>query len=121
MEVEGGVGSVGEGMNVCEAAIDAIERRGWTQGIVEDDDGRICLVGAVNVASRGTATNVKTRHVAIERQRAKALSDIYAEIRANDLVDSSGWITQYNDAPGRTVDEVIEVLRYAAKREAGIR
>ncbi len=42
-------------MNIFLRAYDVIDVRGWYQGDYEAADGRVCLVGALNVAVSGQA------------------------------------------------------------------
>lgn len=68
------------------AAARLIERRGWCQGAFERLDGRVCAAGAINRA----ATSV-------------AWLDF-------DYYQTVGSLIPFNDAPGRTKDEVLSAL-----------
>ena len=79
--------------DVLDAAADIIIESGWTQGAFEDN-GCFCLDGAI--------------------MRAKGVYDTLLEL---DYVRrATGWPSaiMWNDAPGRTEDEVVAKLREAA-------
>lgn len=71
-----------------------IRQRGWCQGAFENADGCLCVHEAVHFSY-----NPPKRH--IERRNAMLAS-----------LQSDGWngFMHWNDAPGRTSDEVIAKL-----------
>ena len=69
-------------------AADYIREHGWTQGTEQDDDGHVCLTGALRLCSPIPGDGYIAREVFRRRQRAE------------------GW----NDEHGRTSDEVITYL-----------
>jgi hypothetical protein len=91
----------------------AVEERltsGWTQGRWRSSDG-LCLVGAIRLVARGQLC-------------ARAL-DLVWHARHDDLVDV-GWVpppevrlarvrdlTHWNDAPERTLEDVLALLEAA--------
>jgi hypothetical protein len=85
--------------------------RGWHQGGYEGPDGSVCLRGAVRVAVLGDLRSVTDEEIA---------GGSYHSIdRAEDCIrrllpdwNLAGW----NDTPGRTFGEVIDVLDLAEKR-----
>lgn len=81
------------------AAADVLERDGWRQGELVDSYGCRCVLGAMDAAAP------LRREDAVE-QMWNALADVVGT-RA---------IVKWNDAPGRTADEVIAALRTAADR-----
>ena len=80
---------------VLDRAADEITIRGWTQGLFEDPEGRVCAVGAIN----------RTTAQATERIRAGWVLTFFIQ----------GQVPIWNDAPGRTQDEVVDTFRLAAK------
>ena len=79
-------------MDLCHLparAADLIERVGWTQGTERDGKGRVCLTGALRYCDPQPGDWLLAREVFRAKYQAE------------------GW----NDADGRTCDEVIELLR----------
>jgi hypothetical protein len=74
-----------------------IVRKRWTQGTFFDHAGNVCVAGALNEASTGSALHHRP--------------ELWAEVAKRWGVDDVG---QYNDAPGRTANEVAEALERAA-------
>lgn len=91
-----------------ERAAREIETRGHHKGDYGDDrfrpnTCRVCLIGALNAASAGSPF----------------AREVYYDLSA--LLEVLGYpydflAAEWNDAPERTADEVIAVLREAAKR-----
>lgn len=108
---------------VLNAAADHIERRGWTGASGTDSEVTkrawypdpeavypVCAEGALRLANGGLRAN----------DAIKALK-VYLHDRYPECVNSvSGEVVvfSWNDAPGRTADEVIAALRAAAVIEA---
>ena len=85
---------------VLDAAADYIEGYGWCQYKLEDGRGRACLMGALlRVWSDET---IEHRYAVLDRL-------------AGLLGRSVNSIALWNDAPGRTKEEVIAALRGAAR------
>ncbi len=83
-------------------AADLIERDGWCQGSYQNETGR-CLVGALDwvaneVRDQWPRPNYEARWLVIDML---GVYGVGLEV---------GW----NDTPGRTADEVTEILRAAA-------
>lgn len=76
------------------AVADPLEERGWCQGVTRDFQGRFCLGGAI-----GWVLDVTTG------QRWK-LARQEVQLRIGTLS-----VASWNDTPGRTVEEVLAVLR----------
>jgi len=86
--------------DVLDAAADYIDQHGWTQGVFDDDEGHVCVREAIN-------------------RTAPSILDAFRA--ASALMDAVGdGATNWNDADGRTQDEVTAKLREvaAAQREA---
>jgi hypothetical protein len=76
-----------------DAVIETLERRGWRQWSAQDQESPCCLLNACGDAGAG---------------------DIVYKLRM--AVEERGYqsVAQWNDAPGRTFDEVKELLRSIA-------
>lgn len=82
-----------------------IKNHGWCQRLAEDDNGRVCLVGALSkVCNRNSSTYANIPDI---RNVIKKLNPIVMKSRS--LVD-------YNDTIGRTKEQVIELLETTAKK-----
>lgn len=81
-----------------------VRERGWTQGAYVDDDGRVCIEGAICEALGGPRPAVVP---------FAPFVDADEELRA-----VIGYVSpvEWNDAPERTADEVIAALEAAAAR-----
>lgn len=98
------------------AAADVLECDGWRQESYGSPTGCKCLYGAIHyVASCGQAVSeVNMDHDELD-QAARLESAVQLTIGAHGWLETLAW----NDAPGRTADEVIAVLRAAADRAEG--
>lgn len=68
--------------------------RGWTQGAFAREDGSVCLLGAIDAAGG-------------ECEIANAVYEVF------DRHGIPWTIGHWNDAPGRTFDEVLRVAKEA--------
>ena len=121
--------------DTLNAAADLIQTRGWTTiedsfGDADTDpwgggsgaDAPVCLEGAIAAASGmdltlGNATGTTSWDV----QHCPAYKVVYDYLKGTDWWDGTLFTSRlydFNDAPGRTKEEVIEVLRAAAVIEA---
>lgn len=76
-------------------AADYIDKHGWCQNKLEDDDGRVCVMGALyRVNTPWSAYSKLFRHLSVNIK----------------VLDVPFW----NDAHGRTKEEVVSVLRKVA-------
>ncbi len=81
---------------VARRAADLLERDGWCQGRFSTFARRRCLSGALMAADRWGSPAVQ-------------------QVQKQVLVHTGTWCpSQWNDAPGRTADEVIALLRQVA-------
>lgn len=92
---------------VLLAAADYLEANGWQQGSAGEDGGPRCALGAMlSVLPRQTGKMtqrfVRERNSALRRARRM-------------LCEPRVLIGTWNDAPGRTRDEVVRALREAAR------
>jgi len=87
------------------AAIAAIEKHGWCQGETWNDARQMCMFGSVTFALTGKtgvglAGMLTGDQNAVHQAAADALSDA-----------TGGEGVEWNDAPERTVGEVLELMR----------
>jgi hypothetical protein len=75
-------------------AADYIEKHGWCQNTYWDEQGRVCALGAI--------------------RRANALTRDANDAAFKMLRFLDGSVHGWNDAPGRTKEEVVAVLRKVA-------
>jgi len=75
-------------------ARELLEEKGWCQGTLRDEQGRLCVTGAIIVSSGGYP------------RLAYKMTDILSKKLGEDL-------THWNDTFGRTKEEVIALLKEA--------
>lgn len=92
--------------DLADKAIEVLERDGWCQGFLTNSQGQHCLLGAMNQAHYND--EVGDFHQFYELRQAVS-AHIY-----NGTGDASS-ITLWNDTPGRTREDVIELLRRAGE------
>jgi hypothetical protein len=94
-------------------AADLIEQRGWTQGTFQGSDGRLCAHGAIHMA-------VFDKPDYFGEHDAPLVLAVWCRLRnyllakgvEPDLVRRG--CMSWNDAPGRTKEEVVQAMRDAA-------
>lgn len=98
------------GGDVYRRAVDVIHERGWWQGDSVDprdpDEGPVCLYGAINVARGMHATTIDPHS---SRTARRVL------VAAGVATTTAGDIGAWNDALGRTADDVVFALKRAAE------
>lgn len=89
---------------LSKAAV-VLGERGWCQHALEDDDGRVCLVGAISYAHNGTSYLT-----------TDGTKGMHWGAAVGVLMDRLGTATlgRWNDTPGRTKEEVIALLKNSA-------
>lgn len=90
---------------VLRAAARYIEEHGWTQGTFQDETGAVCATGAVNAVLHGDPLGYDVQRVDLKIRVFREL-----ELRTEEQF-GEGSIVDFNDAEGRTVDEVLAVFR----------
>ena len=95
-----------EWQNDLLSAADVIERLGWCQYTAGFSTGPVCVMGALHMAIFGTVSEMN-----YSERFHKAWK------RFGDSV--GGWGVGYNDAYGRTKEEVISALRAAVRSGDG--
>lgn len=95
-------------MSVYLKAIEVIETRGWTQGRYQSPAGQVCALGACNLAS-----NLGERGYGDGTERVR-FNALYTAVK---LLTGQSSVASFNDQPGRTKEEVINLLRKAHEYE----
>jgi len=93
-------------------AASLLRERGHCKNALEDDDGRLCMIGAWNLAVLGHSKSTPSRHGC-----ADVIMDIVGE-QFPDRVPNYilwSWAT-FNNHDDTTADDVIMVLEKAAAR-----
>jgi hypothetical protein len=109
--------------NVCRAAIQVLQEKGWNQGHLRKGNDTVCLIGAVLTAADAPLV-YDTLHQGSELFDPAALTALTACVdvireqfphstSSTDLVDTA-WI--FNDQSNRTQADVELVLDKAAVR-----
>jgi hypothetical protein len=95
---------------VLERAADVIVERGWCQGVFHCGSS-VCAVGAISVVVNGDP-------IPVDRMPATDAFDLWLhDHRDLPPYGEDGLISDWNDEPGRTADEVITALRECAAAE----
>jgi hypothetical protein len=105
--------------DILEAAADLLESKGWKQGefmnaIDPDDATRFCALGAIRVVTGYSMAAKEYRQAgdyATYRERHRHSMEACLALAAKVGQDVPTW----NDRPGRTADQVIDVMKHAAK------
>lgn len=87
-------------------AADYIEQHGWCQQVLQDMDGRVCLLGALSFVASGSLCSVRL------------VGQVGRYLKRTGLT-KRGTAVVWNDKPGRTKEEVVAVLRGAAMEGLG--
>jgi len=89
---------------------------GWVQGklVAERGDGvlHFCMLGSIQCADDGTQVNSPAITKAL-----RLLTDVIRKLCNTKVVLANRTIPNYNDAPGRTKDEVLHVFDTAIKMQ----
>ena len=89
-----------------------VQTRGLAKHIREDDQGRVCLHGALSIAVNSgdiDCQHVWLRVLVCDHLRSQGLNK-------NDGVEDDDWAVLWNNAPERTAEDVIQALEGAAAR-----
>lgn len=101
---------------ILNAAADLIEKNGHTKGQYWDPDGCLCSLGAISRATtQALAANGYDYlgDVALHAKDALALYIDPAGVESEQ--GNFSIITEWNDHPERTLDQVVAAFREAAK------
>jgi len=102
-EKKPGEANIDEAGKILLEAADYIERLGWCQGVHENGQGEVCAMGAICHCYRGG-----------DLTRRRQNGDLVAIHRLQNYVGPS-YVGDWNDASGRTKDQVVAALRAAAR------
>lgn len=87
--------------DVLDRAHDVMLVRGWAQGGYQNASGGVCAYGAMHYATTG------------DRMWSNELSDRAAVALCKFL---GGCLVTFNDAEGRTIDDVLDAFRQTSKK-----
>lgn len=100
--------------NLALATIDALSERDWCGGQPENEEGHVCLVGAVNVAAYGLAmpsdTDAEDYHTPAVIAMADALLATGVTDRYYGFGDPVSAMYGWNDNPHRTAVQIVAAL-----------
>lgn len=102
---------------VLDDALEVINERGWCQDTLEDGEGRVCAVGAVNYAIYGRSSSWDTYPSQEELELAGA---VHHALRENIDAASNNWVIDvifYNNTPGRSIEDIKLWFKQAAEAE----
>lgn len=89
---------------LLERTAEVITERGHCKGRLQDERGRVCLIGGVHVAA-------DTLDSPNQDVRTEALDALRAYLGLQFIYDLPAW----NNAPGREPHEVTDTCRHVAK------
>ena len=96
--------------------------QGWTQGaFYDDEDGRgcYCLAGAVGTVDAASAKLTKGRVNFVFYSRSKSIAALSACLGGRGGgAGAVDLVTEWNDAPGRTQEDVLALIDRAIAKEA---
>ncbi|MFE7797004.1 hypothetical protein [Nocardia sp. NPDC057440] len=100
--------------DVLGKAIESIEKRGWTRGMMYDyDSGTACALGHIGLALidlHVTGEEAKTLHDQAERLLLRQVTDPHDPF--------CGSIPFFNDGKGRTKEDVVLAFKHAMEAAA---
>ena len=102
--------------DMLEAVLELLETCPWGQGVERISADKICAQDAISMAAAGVTTwdeyvqviNSPKRKVLWEKEE-QTLEHLSCRYLNGDL------LFEWNDEPGRTKDEVLDLFRHAAK------
>jgi hypothetical protein len=114
--------------DILEAAADLLETNGWIQGEFEFN-GKFCAVGAIRQVSglyqsavalqelgRTNMYNRDSTDYDICTSTSSAAESALSDSLGSQAVDGGlVYVPSWNDEPGRTADEVIDLMKHTAK------
>lgn len=96
-------------MNIIEQGIENIEKYGWIRNDLGSPEEGFCMLGSL-LCHGGDLT---------EEQYAPAYIALTQELLSRGVEQVQGWLVlpaDFNDNVAKDVDEVIDVMKHAAKR-----
>lgn len=92
---------------ILDRAAIVIDYQGWTQGLFQDFDGKVCAIGAMRMGA-GLYADPRREHLHVEPHEL-----IEAKCAMCHAVKRF-HVHHWNDEPGRTKGEVTSMLRAVA-------
>lgn len=89
---------------VVEKAIEILDDKGWCQNNFVNPDGKVCLEEAL-----GRANWIVSKNSVMPE-------DVYSGVRETTGISKYAFLSEWNDRPERTVEEVKDVLMRTAKQ-----
>jgi hypothetical protein len=111
-------------MSVAETLAEArkLIAQGWTQGAFYDDEdgsGCYCLAGAVGAAEAASVKLTKGRVNFVFYSRSKSIAALSACLGGRGSgAGAVDLVTEWNDTPGRTQQDVLALIDRAIAKEA---
>ncbi|MFB7500053.1 hypothetical protein ACFC09_36140 [Streptomyces sp. NPDC056161] len=98
-----------------DGAADVLAREGWTQNQMRARDGGVCLAKALMRAAELGHGDHPDRPGMDFRATTYYVAGRYLDVMVLARTGSPKWYLGWNDAPGRTAVEVLELVRDAAE------
>lgn len=98
-----------------DGALRVLIERGWTQGQFWDASGAVCLMRAVSVAAKlgyGDTADAPGKPFGSTTYH---LANVYLGLMVHVRIGRPGAAMPWNDRPGRTAGEVLELVADAAE------
>lgn len=107
--------------DILRQASKNIDEHGWGQGTFQNNDGQVCMSGALNMAATGWASmapcnDIETYHAwqsARNLLNAQCRGELVALGWPSDVLDDWSVIPSYNDREDRTIEDVRLVFKRA--------
>ena len=89
-------------------------RQGWCQSRYHDEQGNVCIYGAINKVVLGVPNT--SRFIGVNTEKYKLIGDIHRKItkQITKTVGHFMGISEWNDSPLRTQKQAAELLDKAA-------
>lgn len=98
------------------AAANYMEEHGHVKGVLRDEQGRVCLLGAINMVVFGkesmhSRAAYDDPNITVRCKASRAVKDLLRDKLGTEYIYGEVY---WNNQPERTKDEVVQVLRDAA-------
>jgi hypothetical protein len=91
-----------------------IEEHGHCKGKLSDAQGRVCLIGAINMSVLGVDSLFYYSNIHGKDHNVKTVLKCF-EILRGKLGDTNAGIVHWNNQPERTAEEAINMLKTCAE------
>jgi hypothetical protein len=95
---------------ICDRAADVIDARGWAQKVYQTSDGRVCLIGALRIASEESLDDPTQLQPQAKWSNEYLFAAAAIRKTGGDISNLAAW----NDTVPKHKDEVIKLLRNSA-------